>query len=115
MPGHVISMEGLGAAIRPMHPGASLASLDFKVVVPVRPSTSEQLPKARCSIRKKKERTPALELLNMNSLMWADALKLFFCDGEDDVAKDNAAERKTACKLAATGLTLAIGDFQGAR
>jgi hypothetical protein len=53
-----------------------------------------------------------LVLLNMDSLMWADAAKLFIGDRQDDMTKDDAAKRQRSSKLAATGLMRAIGDFQ---
>ena len=46
--------------------------------------------------------------------MWADTAKFFVGDGQDDMAEDDAAEGQRASKLAATCLTLAIGDFQSA-
>lgn len=55
-----------------------------------------------------------LVLLNVDSLMRADSAKLLIGDRQDDMAKDDATKRQRLSKLAATGLVLAIGDFQSA-
>lgn len=55
-----------------------------------------------------------LVLLNVDSLMGADAAKLFIGDRQDDMAEDDATKRQRLSQLAATRLTLAIGDFQSA-
>jgi hypothetical protein len=55
-----------------------------------------------------------LVLLNVDSLMWAYAAKLFICDRQNDMAKDDATKRQRLSKLAATGLMRAIGHFQSA-
>lgn len=53
-------------------------------------------------------------LLNVDALMWTYSAKLFIGDCQDDMAEDDATKRQRLRQLAATGLTLAIGDFQSA-
>ena len=94
---------------------AQCPGLHLEVVIPVRTAALQELPKARSAIRKEKQRSPALVLLHMNTLVRTNAQQLVARDGEDHMAKDDAAKRKLPGQPAAGCLTLAVGDFQGAR
>jgi hypothetical protein len=98
-----------------MYLGASLASLNLKMVVPVWISASHELPKAWSWIRDKEGGPPALVLLDVNSLMRTYACEFFLGDGQDDLAKDDASEGQPESELAAADQALAIGDFQRSR
>ena len=91
---------------------AEFSCLDFEVVVPVWTARVEQLPQTRCSIRDEEKWTPAFVLIDVHTLMRPDASEFIGCDGQDDMAEDDAAEWERSRKLAATGLALPIGYFQ---
>jgi hypothetical protein len=108
-------MEGLGAGICTMLLGASLASLDLKVVVPVRTTTPEDLNEAGNAIRSEEHRTPMFVLVDMDALVWTDVHQFFSGDGKDDMAEDNGTKRELVRQLAALNQGLAIGNFQCSR
>lgn len=108
------SSKTLGVIADTMNFGAPLPSLDLKVVAPVWTAAVNQLPKAGKTVGKKEQRSPALVLLNVDALMWANAQQLLFGDGQDDMTENDAAKGKGAGEIAAIGSILAIGDFQSA-
>ena len=104
--------EGLGAGVRVVNFIASASSLNFKVVVPVRAATIEELPEARCRISQEEQQPPALVLLDMHALMATDSGEFLLGDGNDDMAKDDSSEGQRAGQPAATSLAKPIGDLQ---
>lgn len=95
-----------------MCPRGQKTSLDLEVVIPVWTATVQKLPERRKAIGHKKQQTPALVLLDMNTLMWTDMLQLFSRNSQDDMAKDNAPKRKPARQFAAISLRGAIRYLQ---
>jgi hypothetical protein len=106
--------EGLGADARVVGITASLTSLNFEVVVPVRAASVEQLPKTRCWIGQKEQRPPGFVLLDVDPFMWTDDHELLPRDGNDDMPEDDGSEWKPVGQLAASGQARPISDFQRA-
>ena len=91
---------------------AALASLNLEVVVPVRAAPVNELPETGCPIGNKEQGPPAFVLLNMDPFMSTNGSELFSGDGQDDMAENDAAIRKSACTFAATSMAITPGDFQ---
>jgi hypothetical protein len=104
--------ERLGADARVVSFIASLTSLNFEVVVPVRAATVEQLPKTRCWIGQKEQWPPGFVLLDVDAFMWTDGHELLPRDGNDDMPEDDGSEREPLGHLAASGQAGPISDFQ---
>ena len=86
-------MEGLGAGACAVHFIALLTSLNLEVVMPVRATTIDQLPKTRCWVGKEEQRPPTFVLLNVDPFMGANDSQFLLRDSNDDMPEDDASER----------------------
>lgn len=75
---------------------AARACLDLEMIITIRMSPAQQLPQARERIGDEEHKSPSFVLRDMHALVCADVLEFFSGYGEDDMAKDDAAEWKRA-------------------
>src|SRR5688500_10694907 len=96
------------------HSPAALTSLDFEVVVPVRAASMDELPEAGQPVGGEEEQTPAFVLLDMDTLMWTEALQLFPGDGQDDVAENDGTKPKLTRESPTAIGGFAVGELERA-
>ncbi len=74
----------------------------------------DELPEAGQPVGGEEEQTPAFVLLDMDTLMWTEALQLFPGDGQDDVAENDGTKPKLTRESPTAIGGFAVGDLERA-